>query len=327
MKPPCRPWWRNCALEADSEMLQIDRLEDELAPLSPDAARIRELISALEVCHHKAARWIENIVEAIGLGETQKGLGTRPAGRLHPAEEVWQSVCAVLSAWCSGSAPVALCFATVPSRMLDGLGNRCALKEWQVHRVVERVRSLVGWPGTAERPAPPYEYLLFGGPDGSLYRSECPEAYLDHADFWLATVRTLIRDTDGGSDATLPLGLAIDMLWPCHWNFPQNLQIVLDAIGGNLAPENPFAACGRNIGLLRNRGGMEVIAGSLRAYSGLGEAPREVDGAIVSRLGEPTAEKRWLAASLDKTIRLQLDPPSALRAISSLSGPDWIRQV
>ena len=29
-----RSWWRNCALEADSEILDIDRMEDDIAPLS-----------------------------------------------------------------------------------------------------------------------------------------------------------------------------------------------------------------------------------------------------------------------------------------------------
>ncbi len=35
----------------------------------------------------------------------------------------------------------------------------------------------------------------------------------------------------------LSLALAIDMLWPCHWRFEDNLQIVLDAIGGRAPPE------------------------------------------------------------------------------------------
>lgn len=60
----CRSWWRNCALEADLGMLEIDRLEDEIAPLEPGISRIRHLVFALEVCHHKAERWVANIVEA-----------------------------------------------------------------------------------------------------------------------------------------------------------------------------------------------------------------------------------------------------------------------
>jgi hypothetical protein len=46
---------------------------------------------------------------------------------------------------------------------------------------------------------------------------------------------------------------------------------------------------------------------------------------VLAALGEPTEVKEWLAASLRKTIRLQLNPPAKLRAMSALAGPDWIR--
>ena len=103
MAKSCRSWWRNCALEADSEILAIDRLEDHIAPIGANLSKIRELISSLELCHHKAERWVDNIIEAIGQGETSKGLGTRAPGQLHPAEEAWRNACAALSAWVAGS--------------------------------------------------------------------------------------------------------------------------------------------------------------------------------------------------------------------------------
>ena len=93
MTEPCRAWWRNCALEADPEILEIDRLEDAIAPVDAGLTRVRGLITGLELCHHKAERWIANIVEAIRSGDTGKGLGTRPEGQLHSAEEVWESAC------------------------------------------------------------------------------------------------------------------------------------------------------------------------------------------------------------------------------------------
>ena len=89
MTTSCRPCWRNCAVEADSEILDIDRMENGIAPIKPNIAKIRELITSLELCHHKAERWVENIIKAIGSGETRKGLGTRPPGEQHPTEEVW----------------------------------------------------------------------------------------------------------------------------------------------------------------------------------------------------------------------------------------------
>jgi hypothetical protein len=77
MTTSCRLWWRNCALEPDSEILAIDKMEDHIAPIAANVSKIRELISSLELCHHKAERWISNIIEAIGTGETRKGLGTQ----------------------------------------------------------------------------------------------------------------------------------------------------------------------------------------------------------------------------------------------------------
>ena len=51
-----RSWWRNRAQQADSEILDIDRMEDGVAPIGPNVSRIRELISSLELCHHKATQ-------------------------------------------------------------------------------------------------------------------------------------------------------------------------------------------------------------------------------------------------------------------------------
>jgi len=170
-------------------------------------------------------------------------------------------------------------------------------------------------------------WILYSGGEGeSTYRSQCPEHYKEHADFWLATARTIIHDTENGDEATLSLGLAIDMLWPCHWRFVENLQIVLEAIGGRLKPARPFAACGRNITLLPIRDRMEIAARTLRAFCGHAETDKEVDRQMLALLGEPTEVKRWLAASLDKTIRLQLNLPPELRAICALPGPEWIRE-
>lgn len=330
MTTSCRSWWRNCALEADAEILDIDRMEDRIAPLDPNVSRVRELISTLEMCHHKADRWVDNIIEAIGREETKKGLGTRPPGQCHPAEKVWQDACGALSAWCAGcpSASVELSVGPVPApRLLNGLGDRSPLKEWQVQRVIDKIRSLIHWPLSGDDPASQYVWILFsGGEYESAYRRECPEHYREHEDFWLATVRTIIHDTENGNGAELSLGLAIDMLWPCHWRFVQNLRIVLEAIGGSLNPEEPFAACGRNITLVPIRDRMEIVSETLGVFCGDVKSSKGVDREMLVRLGEPTAAKRWLAASLRKTIKLQLNPTAEMRAMSALDGPAWIKQ-
>ena len=323
-----RPWWSNCALKPDPEILEIDKMEDRITPLTQNISKIRELISSLELCHHKADRWDTNIIEAIGTGETQKGLGTRPADRVHSVERVWQNACTALSAWCAGgpNEKINISIDTVPAaNLLSCLGDRSPLKEWQVQRVIEKIRSTIQWPQSLNDSTAQYAWLLLGGGEYELaYRKECPDYYKEHEDFWIKTVRTIIHDTESGEQAELSLGLAIDMLMPCHWRFVKNLQIVLGAIGGELHPDEPFAACGRNINLLPIRHRMAIISNTLKVFYGEPEKNIATDKLSLSLLGEPTEEKRWLAASLDKTIRLQLNPPSDLRAISALSGPDWL---
>jgi hypothetical protein len=329
MTGSCRLWWRNCALHADSEIMAIDGMEDEISPLGSNASKIRELISSLELCHHKADRWTSNIIEAIGAGKTQKGLGTRSPGQQHSFEMIWQNACAALSAWGAGcpSAKVDWSIDAIPAaRLLACLGERSPLKEWQVQRVIEKIRSVIHWPWVCDDPAAQYAWILLNAGENELaYLNECPEHYQEHEDFWRATARTIIHDTENGDEADLSLALAIDMLWPCHWRFVENLRIVLDAIGGRLHSEKPFAACGRNITLLPIRRRMEMVSNTLKVFSGAPESDREVERDLLVLLGKPTEVKKWLAASLDKTIRLQLNPPAELRAMSALAGPGWIK--
>jgi len=117
------------------------------------------------------------------------------------------------------------------------------------------------------------------------------------------------------------------MLWPCHWKFVENLQVVLEVIGGKLNPDKTFATCGMNISLLPIRQRMEIVSNTLKVFNGEPEPNKDVDKDLLVLLGKPTEIKKWLAASLEKTIRLQLNPPTELRAmsISALTGPDWIK--
>ena len=330
MTTSCRLWWRNCALHADSEIMAIDAMEDHISPIDAKVSKIRELISSLELCHHKADRWVYNIIEAIGAGETTKGLGTRSPGQQHPGETVWKNACAALTAWCEGcpSTKVDLPIDTIPaSRLLACLGERSPLKEWQVQRVIEKIRSEIHWPRSCDDAATQYVWILLSASEyESAYLNQCPEHYKEHEGFWRTTVRTIIHDTENGDEADLSLALAIDMLWPCHWRFVENLRIVLDAIGGKLNSEKPFAACGRNIALLPNRRRMEIVSNTLNAFCGEPASDQGVDRDLLVLLGNPTEVKKWLAVSLDKTIRLQLSPPAELRAMSALAGPEWIKQ-
>jgi hypothetical protein len=72
---------------------------------------------------------------------------------------------------------------------------------------------------------------------------------------------------------------------------------------------------------------MEVVCNTLRKFCSEAEPLEQIDEDLFNLLGEATAAKKWLAASLDKTIRLQLDPTPEMRSMMSfLAAPEWIRQ-
>jgi len=296
MDEPCMPRWRNCAQSSDDEILAINAIEHGLDPLSCGAAEVRELISTLELCHHKAARWVGNIVEAIGAGGTDKGLGTREPGRLHDAELVWQAAADALAVWCAGCPAASLqgTVGTVPaSRLLARIGARTSPKEWQVQRVIDRIRSLIHWPPPTDDPAAEFTWILLSdASDGNEFRDACPERYAEHEDHWRDTARTIIRDTHDGHSAPLSLGLAIDMLWPCHWDFVGNLEVVLGAVGGNLSPERPFSACGRNIGRLPDREHYDLVCRSLQTFAESSQADGGTDPEVLGPLGSPLSTPR-----------------------------------
>ena len=300
-----REWWKNCDIqqEVDSDILTIDSLEDQIAPIAVNVLKIRELIGSLEMCHHKAEKWVSNILEAISTGATSKGLGTRAPGQIHPTETISKNACGALSAWVAGcpSTSIDLTIGTVPaSRILACLGERTPLKEWQVQRVIDKIRSWTDWPQSDQDPSSQYKWL-------SVSQNNCPDQYKEHEDFWRQTVETMpFEDLQGLDGGGFSLGLAIDLLWTCHWKFVENLQIVLEVIGGKLKPERPFAACAWNITLSPLRPRMEVVSNSLKVFCGESVSDKKIDNDVLSLLGASTDEKKWLAASLDKTIRLQL---------------------
>jgi hypothetical protein len=129
----------------------------------------------------------------------------------------------------------------------------------------------------------------------------------EDAAFHRLTRETLIHDTIDGQQAQISLEAAIDCLNGCNWNFPNNLVIILRAIGGDLYPSTPFAACGRNVRLVPSRDRMRVVVSTLSLFCDQsGVKADQTDPAILATLGDPTPTKRWLAASLKKTLELQL---------------------
>lgn len=253
-----------------------------------EKTKILGLIDRLELCHHKAARHVELIVQAIGEGHTTEGRRAREAERTHPATKMWRNVVDVLSAWLSGDASevAGLDVGEYTGEELAGfLGKRTELKEWQVRQVVNKLKEASG---------------LY---PGSEYREmvEYPESYEDCREFRNRTVETMIRDTNDGQEAEISLGAAIDHVQPCNWSFPENLVVVLRAINGDLAPRQPFAAHARNVRLNPIGDRMRVIANTLRTYCRR-PATGDVDQSVLDELGETDPDKAELAEMLERKI-------------------------
>jgi hypothetical protein len=135
---------------------------------------------------------------------------------------------------------------------------------------------------------------------------EYEHQYKDAADLRTQTITTIICDSVNGEPAEISLASAIDRLEAYHRDFVRNLSIILKAIGGELKPTHPYAACGRNIKLSPLRPRMKIISETLRSFWDDEYESSNLDDSILVTLGAKTPEKRWLAASLNKTIRVQL---------------------
>lgn len=92
MTTSCRSGWRNCALETDSEILDIDRMENPIAPIATNESRIRVIIPSLYLCHRKAERWILKQPQGIWR-ESQTG---EIIGGLKSSKKVGQEMLSIL---------------------------------------------------------------------------------------------------------------------------------------------------------------------------------------------------------------------------------------
>ena len=114
----------------------------------------------------------------------------------------------------------------------------------------------------------------------------------------------MISYTLDGEKSQMSLAMAIDLFEPCNWNYVGNFTIILKAINGNLHTDEPFAPCSLNAGLTHLRNRLRVIADTLKAFCQDREKQKAADDDLLALLGAKTPIKHWLAASLDKTIRL-----------------------
>lgn len=318
MSDKLRPCWQNCVLPDDQSSLndkelgEIDAMEDFIAPLDDDMVRIRWLITCFESCYHEADKQAELIVKAIGSGRAPADSGERPPKR----KAELQNSRDILWAWCEDR------FDEVKDRDVGGIsadelvsfiGNRTPLKVWQVRRVVEKVTFALD-------PSQLYHNMALNvGADGQPLE-EPSQHYKDHSNFLAQTTDTVINDIVNDRKTQISLAIAIDRLQPCNWNFAHNLVIILKAIGGDLHPDKPFACCERNILLTSLGERLKIVSNTLRAFWKGEETDKQIDGNILALLGAGTEVKCWLAASLDKTIRSQLDPENVKRM------SEWIKK-
>jgi hypothetical protein len=258
------------------------------------AEKIRGLIADLRLCHHKAQRHVELIVQAIGEGRTTKGYLGHEMRKQHPATWMWENAVTVLEGWLSGNTAGKEKLNVGPHpgwKMLGALEERTRIKHWQIERVVARIKA-------ASHLYPGCEYIPM-----VLY----PDEFEDFAEYRDPTFAAIIHDTVDGAPAEFSLADAIDHLEPCNWNFPENLLLVLRAINGNLKPHTAFAVHGRNLRLNPIAGRMRVVAATLREFCGRAAAG-PIDTAMLGVLGKKTPEKAELAGLLEAKITEAFGP-------------------
>ena len=297
--------WGNCgvlddkSLLEDKEILAIDALEDSIGPLDDNTVHIRGLITRFESCYHQVDKEAEMIVGAIGSGQIPVESNDRPPQR----KQELQNTHDILSAWCQDEPTSCkdLCVGPVSAKELfDCLGKPTDLKRWQVQRMIDQLK----W--ALDRSYSYHVMALDTDGFGQPIELKAKEYYKDHLDFLNQTTTTMIHYTLDGKDSEMSLALAIDLHSPCNWNFIGNLVILLKTINGDLHPKESFAPCSLNASLTPLRGRLQTIANTLRVFWKNEKSAGEIDNDPLISLGTITPVKQWLAASLDKTIRLYL---------------------
>ena len=300
---PCRACWQNCGVQADAEMLGIDKMEDAIAPLDEQTTRIRELITRFEACYHEADKEAELIVAAISAGRCPEEPGERPPERKKELENCRL----ILSRWCEDPAirGMNLNVGGIPAdELLNAIGQSSPLKIWQVQRIVDKVIFALD-------PRRPYHNLALDlGDYGEPGANPAGQQYKNNTAFLERTKATIIHDTVDGQKAGISLAMAIDLLMPCHWDFAGAILILLKAIGGELHPDRPYACSARNLRLSPLYDRLGIISNTLGIFWKSNEPGEDMNRDLLASLGEVTPIKRWLAASMDKTIRLQLEASS-----------------
>ncbi len=296
-------YWQACGIEVDAEVLEIDRMEEAIAPLDEETIKIRQLITGFELCYHEADKEAEYIAQAIGAGHCPERSNERPPQRKKELENSRQ----ILSSWCENPSVSGLELdvgGISADELLSSIGPPTPLKVWQVERIIDKTIEAL------DHSRPYHNMVLDLGDYGEPGANPVGEYYKDNQAFLQQTAETIIHDTVDGRKAKISLAMAIDMLEPCNWDFVGSVVTILKAIGGDLNPARPYACHQRNIELSPLRDRLRIISNTLGIFWKPGEKASEIENDVLASLGALTPVKRWLAASFDKTIRLQLEASS-----------------
>ena len=314
MSDTLRPCWQNCfspdderALK-DEELTAIDAMEDSIAPLDDQTAAVRGIITSFEACYHEADKEAEYIIKSIAAGHCLEQSKERPPERRKELENTRR----ILSMWCENPAikDIDINIEGVPAeKLLSFIGKASPLKIWQAERIVDKISEALD-------PNYTYHYLALDlGDYGEPRPRSAGEHYKDNAVFLERTKEAIIHDTADGHPSGVSLAYAIDLFMPCHWDFVGSLLTILRAIGGDLHPERPFTCCMRNIYLSPLCERLRTISNTLEVFWKGEKTNQNIDRDILALIGEATLVKRWLAASLDKTIRLHLSLPFGIELV------------
>ncbi len=296
-------YWQACGIEVDAEVLEIDRMEEAIAPLDEETIKIRQLITGFELCYHEADKEAEYIAQAIGAGHCPERSNERPPQRKKELENSRQ----ILSSWCENPSVSGLELdvgGISADELLSSIGPPTPLKVWQVERIIDKIIEAL------DHSRPYHNMVLDLGDYGEPGANPVGEYYKDNQAFLQQTAETIIHDTVDGRKAKISLAMPIDMLEPCNWDFVGSVVTILKAIGGDLNPARPYACHQRNIELSPLRDRLRIISNTLGIFWKPGEKASEIENDVLASLGALTPVKRWLAASFDKTIRLQLEASS-----------------
>ena len=305
MSDKLRPCWLNCfgpddkSFLDDKELLSIDAMEDSISSLDEQTAAVRGIITRFEACYHEADKEAEYIIKSITAGHCLEQSEERPPERRKELENARR----ILSMWCENQniKNMQLDVGGVPAeKLISFIGKPSPLKIWQVERVVDRISQALD---------PNHTYHNLALDLGDYGEPGTKSAFLEQ------TKTTVIHDTVDGHPSGVSLAYAIDLFMPCHWDFAGSLATILKAIGGDLHPDKPFACCARNIKLSPLCDRLRTISNTLGVFCKGQETNQNIDRDILELLGESTPTKRWLAASLDKTIRLHLSLPCGIELV------------